>query len=310
MTVGLYARIDRQDRGTAVDDGRIAMRRNAMKRMMMVALIALTMAGLFAANQTRLFARPSTTARDAMLTANQLYEAGHFAQAAQAYEQLADQGYAGSALFFNLGNAYFKQGDLGGAILNYRRAQGLDPRDGDIETNLRIARAQVADQLQAVEKGSPAGSREGLPLHAMVGEALGGWFTLNELAMGALATWILFMLLLLLFTSARKGSTWQKSLKVALAASALLLALGVLALGGYLITDQTGSEGVVVAAEVNMTSGPGAQYPTELALHGGAEIELVERRGSWVRLALPGGEMEGWVPAHTVASLSRPTGAQ
>ena len=285
------------------------MRKSAMKRMMMVALIALTMAGLFAANQTRLFARPSTTAREAMLTANQLYEAGRFAQAAQAYEQLADQGYAGSALFFNLGNAYFRQGDLGRAILNYRRAQRLAPRDGDIETNLRIARAQAVGQLEADEESGPGDSPDGLPL-GMASDALGRWLTLNELAMGALAAWILFMLLLLLFMSARTGSTWKRGLKVALAASALVLALGVFALGSYLITDQTESEGVVVAAEVNVTSGPGVQYPAELALQSGAEIELVERRGSWVRLALPGGELEGWVPAHTVESLSRPTGAQ
>lgn len=275
-----------------------------MKRIVMIALIALTMVGLFTANQTLLFARPSAAASETMLTANRLYEAGQFSRAAQAYEQLADQGYADSALFFNLGNAYFRLGDLGRAILNYRRAQVLAPRDGDTETNLRLARAQTADQYEAVEE-SGLENREGLPLHGKVGGAMGSWFTLNELAMGVLAVWILFMFLVILFMSARTGSAWRRGLRIALAGSALLLALGVLALGSYLVMDSAESQGVIVAEEVNVNSGPGAQYTTELTLHSGTEIELVERRGSWVRLALPGRALEGWVPAHAVGGLSR-----
>ena len=56
-----------------------------MKRMMVLALILLVMIGLFAANQTRLLARSPATAADSMLTAGQLYDAGQYAQAAQAY---------------------------------------------------------------------------------------------------------------------------------------------------------------------------------------------------------------------------------
>jgi hypothetical protein len=85
------------------------MRKVEMKRIITIALIALSMIGLFAANQASLLARPSPMAEEAMATANQLYEMGHFAQAAQAYQQLADQGIADTALLYNLGNAYFRQ---------------------------------------------------------------------------------------------------------------------------------------------------------------------------------------------------------
>ena len=114
-----------------------------MKRLFIVALIAVAMLGLFVANQALLLAKSPETAGDAMSIANQLYEAGQYAQAAQAYQQLVNQGYGDGALFYNLGNAHFKQGDYGRAILNYRRAQQLAPRDPDIETNLALARAQV-----------------------------------------------------------------------------------------------------------------------------------------------------------------------
>jgi uncharacterized protein YgiM (DUF1202 family) len=89
-------------------------------------------------------------------------------------------------------------------------------------------------------------------------------------------------------------------LQYALSATAIVLVVGVLSLGSALHLEQVRSEGVVVAAEVNVTSGPGAQYVTEFTLHSGAEVDLVEVRPNWVRLALPGGEREGWVPASAI----------
>ena len=130
-----------------------------MKRTIVIfTLMILTAISLFGANQALLFAKPSVAATEAMVTANRLYEDGQFAQAAQAYQQLADQGFADSALFFNLGNAYFKQGDYGRAILNYRRAEQLAPRDEDIAANLALARAQRVDQFEENgEEPAPTG---------------------------------------------------------------------------------------------------------------------------------------------------------
>jgi tetratricopeptide (TPR) repeat protein len=266
-----------------------------MKRIILIAAIALTMVGLFAANQTLLLAgSPSASAGEKMHTANQLYETGQIDLAVQAYEQLVGQGVVDSALFYNLGNAYFKQGDPGRAILTYRRAQELAPRDPDIAANLALARAQAMDEFETVEESG---------LLDQFGQAVRGWFTLDELAMIALAGWILFVFVLILFVSTRARSAWQKALQYALVAAAVVLVVGLLSLGSALHLEQNRSEGVVVAAEVDVTSGPGAQYVTEFTLHSGAEVDLVEVRPNWVRLALPGGEVEGWVPASAIEPI-------
>lgn len=280
-----------------------------MKRMVVISLIALATIGLFAANQTLLLAKvppmtgnssvvsgkSSTAAVETMSMANQLYETGQLAQAAQAYEQLASQGFADSALFYNLGNAYFKQQDYGRAILSYRRAQQLAPRDVDIEANLNLARALRVDQLEAADGGG---------LLNRVGLAAQKLFSVNELAMIALGAWILFVLLLIVFSSAKRGSVWRRGLQYVLVATAIVLLLGISALGSSLFVADSQSEGVIVAAEVDVSSGPGSQYVTEFALHSGAEVHLVETRGSWVRLALPGDELEGWVPVAAVEAVS------
>lgn len=266
-----------------------------MKRIAMITLIALVMIVLFAANQTMLLARPSVTAVDAMFTANELYEMGQFAQAAQAYEQLADQGYADAALFYNLGNAYYKQGDYGRSIVNYRRAQQLAPRDSDIETNLALARAQTVDEFEIADDGG---------FLNLVGGTVQGRLTLNELAMATVGLWSLVVLLFILFRTVRAGSAWRKGLQYALATAGVVLIIGFLALGSYLYVDNSQSGGVIVAGEVAVSSGPGTQYVTEFSLHNGTEVDLIETRVNWVHLALPDGESEGWVPVAAVESVS------
>ena len=267
-----------------------------MKRIAIIALIALTMIGLFAANQPALFAGTlSVTESEKMQIANDLYEGGQYLQAAQAYQQLVDLGVVDSALFYNLGNAHFKQGDYGQAIVNYRRAQQLAPRDPDVEANLAWARAQALDQFEVVGE---AGFLE------QVGRALRGWFTIDELALAALAAWILFVFVLLLFLSARPGTAWRRGVRSALVVAAVVLVAGVLSLGSALYVQNDRSEGVIVAREVDVTSGPGSQYVIEFTLHSGAEVDLVEARGNWVRLALPGAELEGWVPAGAIEPVN------
>lgn len=267
-----------------------------MKRIAIITLIALTMLGLFAANQTALFAETlSATEGEKMQIGNNLYEAGQYLRAVQAYQQLVDLGVVDSALFYNLGNAHFKQGDYGQAILNYRRAQQLTPRDADVEANLALARAQAVDQT---EKVGEAGFVE------QVGGTLRSWFTIDELALAALAAWTLFVFVLLLFLSARAGTAWHRAARSALTVAAVVLVVGVLSLGSALYNEAARSEGVIVASEVDVTSGPGAQYVTEFTLHSGAEVTLVEARGNWVRLALPGASLEGWVPASAIVPIS------
>ena len=73
--------------------------------------------------------QPSLAQESEMQVANSLYENGRFAESAQAYEQLIKQSAHDSAIYYNLGNAYFQQGNVGQAIFNYQRAAQLAPRE-------------------------------------------------------------------------------------------------------------------------------------------------------------------------------------
>src|SRR2546425_6633382 len=80
-------------------------------------------------------------------TANREYSAGHFKEAIADYEALVHSGKWSANLFYNLGNAYFRAGDFGHAILNYERALALDRHHPEADANLRIVR----DEARALE---------------------------------------------------------------------------------------------------------------------------------------------------------------
>src|SRR3989344_6976224 len=86
------------------------------------------------------FAQMTPESASAKFTvANELYKKGSYAGAAKVYEAVRAGGYHSGALNFNLGNTYFKLGQLGKAILNYERARRILPRDADVLSNYRYA---------------------------------------------------------------------------------------------------------------------------------------------------------------------------
>ena len=63
------------------------------------------------------------------------------------------------------------------------------------------------------------------------------------------------------------------------------------------------STGVVVADAVEVLDGPGWQYSEKFIIHSGAQVRMNDSRHGWVRVSLPGGEIEGWVPAYALVAV-------
>jgi hypothetical protein len=217
---------------------------------------------------------------------NQLYAHRDYAGAAQAYEAALSAGPC-AAVHYNLGNALFKAGKIGRAIVNYRRARYLDPRDPDIAVNLNFARNYRVDKMlaargplaQALDTGFHRMSRRSAAVFASVFLMLAGLF---------LALWIV--------------RRW-----VGLAIIASLLAL--VALFG-LVTQQVwaGEVGerpaVVVVPEVNALSGPSEEFKQILLVHDGTEVRIREARGDYLLVQLSGGG-GGWVRKDAVERVYR-----
>jgi hypothetical protein len=226
--------------------------------------------------------------------ANQLYASGHYMEAIQLYEGQVARGVQDSALFFNLGNAYFQQGDLGRAVLNLERAAQLNPRDADIRINLSLVREQTTELFAAESVG---------PL-AVLADAT-GWLTVNETAVIVLGFWFLLGFLLLARRQVKSGKV-QKALQVgAVMVVALLLIFGA-SLASRSFLEQTQPAGVVVSPTVAVSNGPGMEFATDVTLRGGTTVNFTETQGNWVRLAAPAGAGENWLPLEAIEPVEEP----
>ena len=72
--------------------------------------------------------------------ANDLFISKKYKKSIELYEKIIDSGQENSTVFYNLGNAYYRSGDIGHAIWAYKHANKFSPRDKDIIHNLKIAR--------------------------------------------------------------------------------------------------------------------------------------------------------------------------
>src|SRR2546430_2165903 len=98
---------------------------------------------LFVTTSVFFLAGVSAADESGFAKANQAYSEGRFQEAADGYESLVQSGQWNANLFYDLGNAYYRLGNFGKAILNYERALALDPRHPEADANLRLARDEA-----------------------------------------------------------------------------------------------------------------------------------------------------------------------
>jgi hypothetical protein len=263
-----------------------------IRKLLLLTIIALLFTlGLVGAD--RLFNRRVGADLTAMSAADVLYATGQYSESIQIFQQLIDQGVQESSVFYNLGNAYYRLGDYGRAILNYRRASQLNPRDADIKANLELALTMANVEAPEIALG---------PI-TLVSNITGNWLTLNEAALLALGLWLLVSFLLiswrLLFPEGPPSSV-----RFAVVATLILLLLVIMSLGTRTYTESLEPSGVVVAPVVTLRSEPGDEFNTDFEIVAGSSVELIEQQGEWIHLSGPGDTYRGWVPAGTVETIA------
>jgi len=120
--------------------------------------------------------------------ASALYGEERYAEAAAVYEKILAAGVESAPVYFDLGNAWFKTGDVGRAVLAYERALRLAPGDPDLAANVAYARelaSDVADEPIAARLLVPLASRASTDT-LLVAAAVAWWVLWLALAVGPL----------------------------------------------------------------------------------------------------------------------------
>ncbi|MDO8142384.1 MAG: hypothetical protein Q6358_12870, partial [Candidatus Brocadiales bacterium] len=187
-------------------------------------------------------------------------------EAASQYETILTHGFGHGQIYYNLGNTYYRKGELGRAILNYRKAQRLIPRNADLNANLRLAKNSTEDKE--------------LPNEApVVVRRIFFWFFLlngNELILLAVSLYVVLMLLLF-FLIVLKYS-WLKRFMIGFSVG---LFVAVVSLGIKIYEEQGVNRGVVTAAKCQVRYGPGEEYEPKFEIHDGAECLIEREKDDW-----------------------------
>ncbi len=222
---------------------------------------------------------------------NDLYAKGQYREALATYQQLIDQGYQSAAIYFNMGNASYKNDDIASAVLYYEKAHKLAPGDDDINYNLKYVNLKTTDKIEEVPEFF-----------------LTRWW--HDFILGfstqALAIWsIVFVLLgsvvLALYFFA--GSVGIK--KVSFYFSIICFFAGVLAVftaGRQLSYFETHHEAVVFSPSVNVKSSPAERSNTLFVIHDGAKVDVLGHSNGWTKISLANGN-EGWLKQDDVKEI-------
>lgn len=222
---------------------------------------------------------------------NTAYEAGDFSTAAKAYEAVL-QDCKSFESEYNLGNAYYKLGQLGPCILHYERALQLKPTNEDARNNLKLAMTKVIDRV------------EPLPTQGLrdVWERV--------VAKGRLSFWS--SMLLLLWLAGFGALSWRlfareesmKRIASTLASVLLSLSVGVACLYSAAASrDDQSHEAVILKPTVEVRNAPKADNSLVLfILHEGTKGRILSFTEGWVELELANGSV-GWIPREDLAEI-------
>lgn len=208
------------------------------------------------------------------------YRAGEFKKAEALYEELSETRPT-SAVYYNLGNASFRAGHKGRALVHYRRAQRITPRDRDLLWNIAILKGTFIDRFDRRDANFLLRSLQETADLVAVNELV--WaFTAGAASLAGVC------LLAFLFQPLRPGTR----------PVAALLILCLCAVSTFLVfkwADGKEPLAVVVEKEVFARYGPSEKENRAFAMHEGAEGRVLDRSRDWIYFGLPDGKT-GWVP--------------
>ena len=231
-------------------------------------------------------ARAGDELLELFVQAGYAYKQADYTKAVTFYEEILQQGWENGVVYYNLGNSYFKQNQLGKAVLNYERARRLIPRDSDLNANRRYALSLI--------KNYNVTSADTFWERWI--KAYCDYFTVDEVS-------VILLVALVLSAAAHLGGlcfNWPKRIRMI----TFTLFCGVFIFQLISLSEKLNNEKdhAVAISSVEAKYEPRQEATTYFELSEGWEVRILSTQGEWFKVERLDGKV-GWVPGKSVESL-------
>ena len=213
-----------------------------------------------------------------------LYEEGKYDQAIKEYSKLLERGLESGNLYYNLGNCYFKKGELGRAILNYEKAMKLIARDSDLRANYKYAKSLI--------KGNSDRAKNIWPLRAIYG--FSEQFTLDGITFFLFFVYF-FTIIVIVAGMVLKINRGYFILIIFI----LIITLFLGAFSFYNKITLVDKEAIIIKEMVSAKFEPFDEATTHFTLYEGAKVYVISSKEDWCKIKRYDGKA-GWVKKSTL----------
>lgn len=230
-------------------------------------------------------------ANDSFKLANKLYDEQKYEEAIEQYELLIKEGKIATDVYYNLGNAYFKNNEIAAAILNYERALKLNPNNEDAAFNLKIANSKTIDKVEAL----PSLFIENAWQTFVTSKSVDGWATLS----------IISIFIALLFFIGYLFLSQIVIKKIGFYGGALLI---IVSLFTWFMAHQhssllkSKSDAIVFANILSVMSEPNEKSKKLFTIHEGLKVNLLDEKNKWSKIKIQNGNV-GWVKSEDIEEI-------
>jgi len=218
-----------------------------------------------------------------MQTANEYYKNNRYQLAIEEYNKLLLDGYEGTSLYYNLGNAHYRLGKIGFAILYYEKALKLSPNDEDVKHNLALSKLNLKDKVDTLPPFFIFNIWEGL----LASFSVTGW---------TIIVYIFFILVLLAsiaYFFSRNVTEQRISFFTGVGLTSVLI-LTIILLTVKMNKEFNVKDGIIVETSVIVKSSPDYSSKDSFQVHEGLKVRLEDNVDDWVKIRLDDGKI-GWI---------------
>lgn len=233
----------------------------------------------------------SQTLEELMQIGNENYKNENYSEAIESYSKILNQGFESAALYFNIGNSYFKTGQIGRAILNYERALKMNPGDEDIQFNLRLAKTRTIDNIKEV------------PQLFIIDwwNLLISMFSVSGWALVLLVFYLLLLMFIALYFLSNNINLQRLSIYGGIVSSVFLLIFAIVLFASY-HREVSFDYGILVANSANVKVSPTEDSSDSFIIHEGIKFELQDQLDNWAKIKLADGKV-GWLQVNSFEKI-------